>query len=111
VICGEYLAKVYEIRLRQTGRNHGGKDDFVVSSFEIFGSVVRTMRWREFPRELANGHAFLTTITPVGRFPPSVKKSKKFEVEFDVPDRIIVHHSRMAKTSALIHHSQKVRAR
>jgi hypothetical protein len=81
-----------------------------VSSFEIFGSVVRTMRWREFPPELAKGHAFLTTITRVGRFPPSVKKRKKFEVEFDVPDRIIANHSRMAESSALIHHSQKVRA-
>jgi hypothetical protein len=67
-----------------------------MSSFDVFGSVVPTMRWRE----LAKGHEFLTKVTRFGRFRPSVKKRKKFEVEFDVPDGIIGHHSRIAKVSA-----------
>jgi hypothetical protein len=52
-----------------------------MSSFEVFGSVVPRMRWRE----PAKGHEFLTKVTRLGKFPPSVKKRKTFEVEFDVP--------------------------
>jgi hypothetical protein len=47
------------------------------------------MRWREFPRELAKGHEFLSKVTRVGRFPPLVKKRK-----FDIPDGIIAHLTR-----------------
>jgi hypothetical protein len=66
-----------------------------MSSFEIFGSVVLTMCWRE----LAKGHEFLTKVTRVGRFRLSVKKRKKFEVELDVPNGIIGHHSRTTNGS------------
>jgi hypothetical protein len=66
-----------------------------MSSFEIFGSVVLGMHWRE----PAKGHKFLTKVTPVGRFPRSVQKWKKFKVEFDVLDGIIAHHSRTTKGS------------
>jgi hypothetical protein len=88
-------AYVYEIRLWQTGRSHGGKDYVVMSLFKIFGSVVPTMPWRE----LAKGHEFLTKVTPVGRCRPSVNKMKKFEVECDVPDGIVADHSRMTEGS------------
>jgi hypothetical protein len=54
----------------------------------MFGSVVLAMRCRE----LAKGHEFLTKVTRVGRFRLSLKKRKKFEVEFDVPNGIIRHH-------------------
>jgi hypothetical protein len=82
-------AEIYEIRLRQTGRNHGGKDCLVVSSFEIFGSLVQTMRWQKFPRELAKANQFLSKATRVGRFPPLVKRRK-----FNIPDGIIAHLTR-----------------
>jgi hypothetical protein len=64
-----------------------------MSSFEIFGSVVLTTRWRE----LAKRHEFVTKVTRMGRFLPSVKKRKKLEVESDVPDGIIAHRWRMAE--------------
>jgi hypothetical protein len=83
------VAEVYEILLRQTGRNHGGKDCLVVSSFEIFGSHVQTTRWRKFPRKLAKGNQFLAKVTRVGRFPPFGEKRK-----FDVPEGIIAHLTR-----------------
>jgi hypothetical protein len=94
-------AEVSQIRLRQTGWNHGRTDCLVVSSFEIFGSVVRTMRWREFPRELAKGNTFLSKVTRIGSFPPSMKKRKlcrpnghQTDEICDIPDGIIAHLTR-----------------
>jgi hypothetical protein len=92
-------AEVYEIRLRQTGRNHGWRHCLVVSSFEIFGSLIRTMRWRDFPRALAKGNPFLSQVTRVGKFPQLVKKRKVKdwrgkEIEIRVPDGIIAHLTR-----------------
>jgi hypothetical protein len=82
-------AEVCEIRLRQAGWNHDGKDCLVVSSFQIFGSHLQTTRWRKFHRELAKGNQFLAKVTRVGRFPPLGEKRK-----FDVPDGIIAHLAR-----------------
>jgi hypothetical protein len=100
--------EVYEIRLRQTGRNHHWKHCLVVSSFEVFGSLVRTIRWREFPRELAKGNEFLSKATRVGRFPPLVKKRTCCGGRFDVPDGIIAHLTRECGGNVHDHHIVEV---
>jgi hypothetical protein len=67
-----------QIRLRQLGPNHSGTNALVVSSFEVFGSLICRTRKREFPPKVNQGAV----------------ASIWGDYKYDVPDGIVAHLAR-----------------